>query len=505
MPTSVKHIQQGLEPYIRERQETSRVRKILATFLSSQVLLDEASISPPLSLVNIATTIKSPSGGVRGVRKEYIRCVQANIKAQREYESVKLDHRSPIDNDKLRSHPSRGCDDPGENLVSFLEVIKLRRKHERLRVIQDYTDKLAQRPAAAVSHPDLNFVLKDMQSLPKVPQEVMNASGSRHDSEGTDIRLLVEHLEKSVLRAKLLLKKERKLLVKVKSGEAAADHCPVRRCSRLEALGSARNDLINWIETELARAGENSEDSEEGQDRKIMEKKDKHYLESQPAMIQKRYMQYTKARQNLILTVITRLEPPISTVSDAEAEQLHGEDKMAKTNALSHITYPYLDELALISNEQKFIIQQKSRVTISLAKQLKEAGQGLDRLAEESHLLPAHPIPSGSSRRRGPASFADEISNSEKPNSSRRAQAWVFASDASTSASRDTILQSLEEGEKSTSDAQKFLMGIYELLGEEMSVGTRVQPGEVTTKPETRDIWSQLDGQLGAIKTDDMT
>lgn len=510
LPEAVKKSHHSLEPFIKQRQKVSQIRRVLALHLSSHISSQEGSpISTPLSLLDATSDVGPASNGVRGIRREYLRCVRANINARQEYEKIRRQHQLHIRPEK--HHLRRGSRDdskeegsPEISLDHFLDVVKYRRKHERLRILQDYLDMLAQKPAAAADHLDPRVVLKDVGSLPPVPTEVMINTGVPKESKRTDLNELVDQLEKSVLRAKMLLKKEQKLLAKVKADGQPRNASSTNSGSRLQALGTARNELINWIETELAKAGE-SADSGNDQASKSVEKKGKDYIDSQLISINRQYSQYTKARQSLILAATGSLEAPPPTAIQKDPEVSTGNEEVDTASTMSYVLHPYLAELMCVSNEQKSMIQQKSHITISLAKQLKEAGQGLDRLAEESHLLPSYPFTSVSTQRKGlegPASLEDEISNLEKPDSSRRVRAWVFASDSSSKNTKDTVLGKLEEGEVAILEARQTLSKLQALLGEDVDAGIGNQTASVS-RLEKSNIWASLDGHLGVLTRDD--
>ncbi len=134
-------------------------------------------------------------------------------------------------------------------------------------------------------------------------------------------------------------------------------------------------------------------------------------------------------------------------------------------------------------------------MTISLAKQLKEAGLGLDRLADESHLLPSYPLPTSKSKLKSlevPSSFADEMLSHEKPDSSHRARAWVFASEQAGRVTKNSVSQKLEEGGVAIDNAHEALAELQRLLG----------GGSATESKSNRDIWGIVDGSLGVIKGD---
>jgi hypothetical protein len=76
------------------------------------------------------------------------------------------------------------------------------------------------------------------------------------------------------------------------------------------------------------------------------------------------------------------------------------------------------------------------------------------------------------------------MSNQERPDASRRARAWVFASESATNATKEAISQKLEEGEKFIVKTQKTLLELDNLLGSDGK----------------GDIWGTVDGNLGVIE-----
>ena len=509
LPEVFKQVQSSLEPYIKQRQEVARIRRILTGHLSSHVNPSEGQISHPLALVEATHSGEQSSSGIRGVHKEYLRCVRANIKARKEYARISKQHQSYAEVGDSRSAiatSSNAQNNSATSLTLFLDLVKERRKHDRLRIVQDYFDMLAQKPPAAGDYFDPKMVLKDVESVPQVPPEVMNLGGPTRSLEGTDLNELVGRLEKSVLRAKLLLRKEQTLLAKVKADfKSKGRASPTGPGVRLQALGTTRSELINWIEVELAGAGDDSPESGNEQEFPHTGDRANDYIDTQVTLIRRQYARYTKARQTLLLAATRKLDAPASSMCDDLTVVPGGKNEPDSLSLTSHIMHPFLEEIVSVSTEQKSMIQQKSYLSISLAKQLKEVSQGLDRLADESHLLTAYPMPAGISQRKaldGPVSFGDGISNHEKPASSHRARPWVFASGAASNATKDTVSQKLEEGEVSVLEVQKTLLELRSLLGEDIDRG-----GAGTTKtggPErSDDIWATLDGHLGVIKRDD--
>lgn len=452
----------------------------------------ENSLPRPLSLVDPTSRVDGTTHGIRGLQREHLRCVRANVKAQAEYAEISREHQREIEAQSITFDvASTNCS--GSPMESFVDLVNQRQKHERLRIIQDYLDVLAQKPAATQEHLDLQTVLRDVDTLPKMPSEVLNGCISAQGSAGADLKELVDQLEKSVLRAKMLLEREQNLLTKIKAGNAIAIGS---HGSRLEAVGMTRSTLINWIEAELSRASEGSPEPLY-QDLASLDKRGKHSIESELMSIHRQYVRYTKARQALV-TVVTGHSRLQDMSPIEEKTNLPGGEPLYKSNSME-VTHPYLEEMISISNEQKAMIQQKSHLTISLSKQLKEANQGLDRLADESHLLPAHPLPTAKTYRNGlegPISFGDEIANHEKPDSSLRARAWVHAAQSASHVTRESVSEKLEEGSTALADAQRTLSELHSLLG----FGCEAESKDGVQK--SKDIWAVLDGNLGVIKGD---
>lgn len=504
---SIQKIQRALEPYIVQRHEVTRLRRILALHLNSQVNRGEGyHLSYPLSLVESWSNIEPTSSGIRGLQREYIRCLRANFRARKEFEKNSNDHQQEpeVDNQYSSSaqDKSKELNESSVSSEKFLDVVKHRRKYERLRILQDYAEMLSQKPAAALDHLDPKVALRGVESLPEVPVDVMGTTGSRLDPERTDLEELDDQLEKAVLRARLLLKKEQKLLVKAKAAKSTVQGSSTVHGSRLRALGKTRNELINWIETELAKAGDNPIYSRNAMDPEFPEIGGNTFIGNQLISIQRRYGQYTTARRALILAATSKLDPSSPTAIDDKDAKVD-KNILPHSNTADHFIYPYLGDLMSILSEQKSMTQQKSHITISLAKHLKEAAQGLDRLADESHLIPVYPMPAVIAQRKGldaPSSFGDEISSHEKPDSSRWAGTWVFAADSAKAATKDAVSEKLEEGTRNALETRRILLELQSLLGEDSKAANRNSANHANIA----DIWALLDGNLGVIKRNEM-
>ncbi len=488
LPEALKKAAHSLQPFVKPRQEVAQIRRIMSHYLSVHLNSNGGlPVSRPLSLVDPNSNVDVIPHGLRGIQREYLRCVCTNIKARKEYSKASKEHHAGLESqgpivDMRKCSTSQ--DGVENSMELFLGLVRQRQKHERLRIIQDHIDMLSQKPAASAEHLNLKDVLQGLELMPKVPAEVVNISALSHMPDRKDLKVLMDQLEKSVLRAKMLLKKEQKLLTKLQAKNTIAS---VHHGGRLQAIDATRHDLINWIEVELGRAGDSPLEPEDKHTSAKASRERREHIESELRSTQRQYARYTKARQGLVAASCGKLEPPTSIELEEDNGMQLANELLNVTDGMNQVIHPYLEAMVLVSNEQKVMLQQKSHLTITLSKQLKESSQGLDRLAEESHLLPAHQMLAAFLQRKtleGAGSFGEQMSNQERPDTSRRARTWVFASDSATNATKDTVTEKLEEGSTYVVEAEKALSELKSLLGGDGK----------------EDMWARLDGNLGGIR-----
>ena len=529
MGTAFAQAQDSLAPYIRPRKEASQIRQVLAAHLDSQ--LNPAAghaQGPVLSLVRESTSVKNTSGTISGLRKEYLKALRANIKARREYDRVcnsnTLRNGDLTSRDVVSGPSYSGTDllSKSDHLDGYLALIKQRQRHERLRILQDYVDKLEQKSAAATSF--LDQTNPQLSGLPQLPVEIVASTASGvQEPDYKALKDLIRGLEQAVLRAKVQLRNEKQLLEQFRAGSSKQGRGDLNSVPRdvqtLQALGRTRNELITWVEEELGKAGD-SEPQEAPETHHQSSPDTKGSLEDQLTLVKAQYSRYVQARKTFIDTIAETVEPVLA-IDPSEKKEGEAEDNEMETTPLTTwIVSPYLRDLQLTSNEQKFSIQQKSHLTVSLAKQHKETVQLFDRLAHESHLLPAYPQSTSKASRRDHNQFdQDAMTGKEMPSAAHRARAWAYAAESASATTKDSVLASIEEGESAIEGAREMLSTLEGLLGRRQngSVEPALQEGDIWTSETTSsranvnrlsqqtsssaqgDIWAMLDGNLGVL------
>ncbi|KAK4159165.1 hypothetical protein QBC43DRAFT_327699 [Cladorrhinum sp. PSN259] len=461
----IKSIQKILDPFIRPREEVAQIRRVLALHLASCV--QDVPVTEPLALVE-ATNPASLSTA-RGLHRDYLEALNANIQARNKFKAQSQKQSHPSGKDTSHS------DEAGrDTLHEHLATIQLKKKQERLEVVQKHLEVLKRKPAASEGFMKPEEIFKDSRPLPKVPGDLVTALGFDKTATCAHLKDLIDQLEKHVLRTKLLLKREEQLLEQVKSRSTSTPET-ITDSAKLEALSKTRVELISWIETELSKASGDDNDGA-GDDmshrRSVRGSIDPINMDDQLASIKEKYTQYIEARKALLQLVAQQPKPDIQPRSEDQKPPGVAESGPAPS---SHLLAPYLEQLLAISREQKGLITQKSHLHNTITKQAKENCKVLDHLADESQLIPAHPMPGAGRSKSG---FSDSClsTGAEKAEVSSRIKPWVYAADQAKIATLETVAEKIDEGQVALESSMRTLAEMDVLLGRQ--AGNEVGKGD---------------------------
>lgn len=516
---TVRKFQHGLEPHIKPREQTNYIRRILA--LHVKTCVRDGSVKQPLSLVDATSDLSvSSSSDSKGVYREYGRSLNAHVTARRDFEALKTQANSA----RVQQPGTRKTS--GNFLDDQIAILRLRQKRQKLATIQQYLDQLLEQPAASPNFLDTNRIFEGISPLPSVPQEVVNSLAVDQRQSITGHGNQPNQLEKTVLKAKLLLKREEQLLQEVKS--RSRDRPDIfSNAARLAGLSATRTELISWIEAELsvASAEEPDHESEQGDYRNTRPDTSPSAIDAKLSEIKEKYSRYLACRRELVslLAKGPGIPAPIELKPDLPSSETASS---ASTASIDHLLTPCIEALISFSNNQKSLISQKSHISTTLEKCTHDTCQVLGHLAEESQLLPAYPLKDSLRRR---SRLADEftVKKSDIPDLSNRIRPWVFAADAAKIANLESVAETIESGQIALEQAIKVLTDVEMLLGivdpeTEPSAGNKDteddvwlgtdKPQDQTTRKHTEtgqtgmkkgDVWSILHGNLGLIGHDD--
>lgn len=538
-------VTRSLSPYISTRQEALQIRRTLTVYLTSLLNDEETANRLHLSLTipDVDIQILEIPSEVSGAFKQYLKQMQAHLIARREYRAVALQERDHPDSNSYISPLTKGIavGDGAEasSLHTYLALLRQRRRYERLRILRDYMDVLVTKPAAKVSY--LETTKTQLDALPVLPlqQPPVSIIPSRLNESVDE---LVLRLEKAVLRTKHKLEIERKLISKIKvrqqsgrgidttEGVTSSD-----RENRGHALHQTRQQLIDWVEQELARTdvAPNTPQHEVGTTNHKA-RSAAGDIEQSTREIESHYGGYIKARKMCLATVAeaTSSAPLSVSESDHITSSNIAEKSGTVTGARSSGLLDSYHRLLVPLNLQRLIVQQKAYIGSTLAMEGEATIQVLDRLADESHLLPAYPLLARDSRfQNTTAALGSKVSPKHPDATSgsgtqtkalEMTSRWAFAASAAKASAQEGLQKKIVQGTDHMGNAQEILLEMHKLLGQRSrfagnkkepeiedgvkaiwarSSSSRARKGNPILKVENkgipRNIWHGLRGDLG--------
>ncbi|KAH7218370.1 hypothetical protein ACKRZS_008355 [Fusarium odoratissimum] len=497
--------QKTLDPYIKPREQVNYIRRVLALHLGT--CSHDGPVKQPVSLADPTRDVTLDSSS-KGIYREYIEALKANVDARRNYEDV-------AQSNLPSSSSAKELSSSNELLEAQVSLLKLQAKQARLTAVQNHLDSLMQKPAAAPEYLDPEDVFHDATSLPSVPKEVVNSLVAQQSVKKMDLTEQVAQLEKTVLRAKLLLRREEQLL---RETRANAQSIPdvISNGIRLHALNTTRNELINWIETELSKASGDEDGDEDGSKSHSQLTADQATINNHLNIIKEKYANYLATRRSLLASAGERFESSaVPVLAPSSTKQQIEEPEPASS---TYLLTPYIETLLALSKKQRAMITQKAHVNTTLGKEIKDNCRSLSHLEEESQLLPSHSVAPTSRRRSGLGEF---LASDERSGLTGKVQPWVLAADSAKITTLENVAEQIEGGQLALENSMQTLQEIDQLLGQDEAAGEEETQADTTEDDvwleagakspskarrhtekritEPRDAWSSLQGNLGLI------
>lgn len=479
---TLPQITESLAPYIRTRQETLRIRRILTIFFAQSIDNGRANaISPTfLAVSNDKARVRLISPELTGLRKKYLKALQAHINSREDYKSQSRGLNEV--NVRARRQEQRDMDNNASVAVSTqLELQREQRRYEKLRILQDYLDLLAMKDAANVDYLDTQMILKDMPPVPDLPSNIILERPSRSFPQSQDrTQELTLQLEKAILVAQYSLTKERILLEKAKNeqlnSETLKNNRPDDLKVKVQALRRTRDELVNWIEQQLAKSSQIKEAFETNEPSNLIDVPLEFSRREEE--IQNKYEEYVQARRLLVDFILDRStfgaqENPAETKESSSSQKTRGND--AEWDE-ARLVLPYLTEYLIpAANAHRAFLQEESQLHQNLALQNRKTAKVLDKLAHESHLLSSYPLLVNQPQLDNATTAMSArhlLSGPMEPKGEesqivRKARAWAFAASAATSAQQGAIEDRLNHGEKHIGFAQNLVNELQDIMGTE--------------------------------------
>ncbi|KAJ5542277.1 hypothetical protein N7461_008280 [Penicillium sp. DV-2018c] len=471
----------ALAPYVKSRQEVLQIRQALTYYLRSFIEFEENQSSDHAqSHLSLCTPTDAVAGVKRipteltGLRKEYLKALTANVAARKDFIS-ETEHVASLR--RQRTSPTRPSDDanlqePGTELREYLALLRDRRRHAKLQVFQSYLEEIKTRDAGGLENIGTG---EEHIQLPEV-----DAKAERNGTE-TDLDDLVHSLERAVIRARTQLDHQKELFEQAKARHESRGDPEVSPDVKAQALQRTRDELVQWVEERLVGQGDADERLLQELPPEEIEEAQQE-LEDRMKQIMEQYATYLKARREL-LDAASRACQPVAVAPKRPSRSTPNEFIPAEVpppNPIDVLSYTD-DNLLPLSKSQKSLALQTSYLSGLLSKEKSTTLRALNRLSDESHLLPEYPIVGRQSRfgarNHTPAleTKSDEVVG--------LAEAWAFASHAAAANERDFVQQKIALGTEVAQDARRTLTDVYGSLNQELD---EVMPESQQKRDESR-------------------
>ncbi|KAK3630928.1 hypothetical protein LTR56_017201 [Elasticomyces elasticus] len=406
----------GLRPYIRPRDEATQIRNDLQSSLQNHTGSDGTTLT--------STNITRPKTGkgeqtslnITGVRRAYLKALEAHTTAQSRYDALKADLEQL--SKSTRPDGPRTSDGPSSVDVQYIPMLRQREKRRRLLVIERAYSSATDVGAGFVDGHLDDVVKQHAGDLPTPPMIQTPAFNDKPDVEAR-----IVSLKKSVLVTRQAVN------VRFSAARESSAVETIGPGDETAGLQSALNELTGWMERQLGVIGDAEGDVQATPAKHLT---NGHAVQTTPDVetIAKLYDNYLDARQRLVHTtaspMVLDVRGPNRKASGTDL-QPSGEQRGAAS-----IVLPYIDTLSQAKQEERTLLQQSTHLRRQIAASESETQRLLARLADESHLV--HP---GASGGRDWANAAESASGATKDFAVQRLQAGV--------ASTDVAAQSLEQ------------------------------------------------------------
>ena len=503
--TATSHIPsfaKPLAPYVKSRQEALRIRQVLTSYLRSHIAFtgddpdrpsphaeSHVALCPPQDAV---VDVKRIQSEFTGLRREYLEALQANVAARKEYQSVSGDVTAKT-NAKRKPKADTVASDPASGLQGYLVLIRDRRRHAKLQVFQHYLQELKTRRAPEPDHFDKTE--EQNQQLQHI-EEIQDGGQS---SSGGGVEGLVHKLERAVIRARAQLDRERKLFEELKSqhnSESKQSIVDTSPAVKIQALKRTRDTLVLWVEEKLMSVGSHDDAPMEDLSPDEIEHA-ATLLEERKVQTTGQYAAYVEARRALLESASKACQPV--TAGPAKPQQASLNNDKSIPQELPPLepmgVLSFASELLLpLSKSQRALALQKSYLSGMLSKEKSTTLRILNRLSDESHLLPEYPVLARQPRfKHGVAAI--NTRNSMGPREqippdeiTTLPEAWAFASGAARDHEQEYVAQKVVEGGETLNEALQTLEEMCGTLNQDLQeIFPDGQDQETKNGPE---IWT---------------
>ncbi|OAL07149.1 hypothetical protein IQ06DRAFT_7658 [Phaeosphaeriaceae sp. SRC1lsM3a] len=390
MPAStacpISEVDRALSSYINSREDTLRIRRTLSRYLTTSLRpVNAATKNQHLNHEcpqNLTATSTNPPG-LKDSRLEYLQALRAHDQIRQKHRELQASLED-LQQRHIDENPVQGSSDYYQgNTQIYIDLLRQRRRHAELQVIQDALEKLLiARPSHAPKDPK-ELVKEVIGEQPDLPAERLEQISPNNDDQTWTYKLKQEVLE------------SRSSMDRAKAARAEAQsksHPPPSLAQQVHALECARDEIVEWVQGELAKMEEDSVFLEDASPvKRPMNTADPVDLGSIEHRIRKAYDQYTASRAQLLENYESLQSPHVpqpDNASEPAKDKINPHHPTRPSRPMTSIL-PHLPHLVHIANNDRALLQHTVFLQAQIASADTEIEEALLRLSGESHLLPA--------------------------------------------------------------------------------------------------------------------
>lgn len=384
----VPDVDRALSPYIRSREEALKIRRTLSKYLT-------ASLRP----VNSATQTQHlnhgiPHGlgavgtnppGLKGTRGAYLDAIRSHKAAQTKLERLQSSL-AELQERHMTETPINDKSQENDVFQSYIALLRQRRRSAELEIVTKSLEKLLNVNPIQGSREPRDRIKDLIGEQPSLPAERLESLSVREENDTSILRLKKEVID---ARTSMELSKAARSEVHDASREVPSLEVQVH------ALARARDEMVVWVQNELAKMEEESGFLEDASPVKrpatTPQVQDLALSESQ---IQACYTRYTASRSTAI-TYHQSLQQQQASLPKRGTDATHdpadtsSDSEKPRSSIRTAQLLPYLPHLAQIHTNERHLLTDAVYLQTQISSGDNDMSDSLARLADESHLLPS--------------------------------------------------------------------------------------------------------------------
>ncbi|GAB1727589.1 hypothetical protein NU195Hw_g4664t1 [Hortaea werneckii] len=409
-------VAEALGPFIKPRDEVSRIRQELQSYLQKQA----GSADAPLSTANVTASsewdVLSPGPALSGVRRAYLQALRTHSEAQGKHDRLRADlerlSAGSLDGNK-RTNTSASVTE------NHLPLLRQRERLRKLQAIQRAFEGISSTGKAATNAHIDNLVRQKAGDLPAPPSVQQQTY-----SEKPDVDSRVLELKKAIIATK------RRVDLLTTSDPTSNEETSRQSKSEIAGLQAALHELTIWMEDQLSLIGSAEGDSPAAPPTPSTGEHATSGATSSVEDIGALYEDYIDARERLITTINS---PPSTTTTPDDSRSMSRSPPsrdIERRASPAETLLPHIRRLASTKLNEQALLQQSAYLRRQVSTAESEDLRLILRLADESHIV--------------------------QPGASK-GKDWAEAGREASRATTEAASERLKAGEKATASAKRAL------------------------------------------------